>query len=201
MTVSSPKQTRQRLGVLFSLPLFFCLIFFVFQLASERTDIRLLQIQNLESTVNTLNLLAKDAESGERGFLLTGEFALLSRFQEAKITLPKQRTFLDSYEKESQDLQPKLEKLYTLVQKRLDETDQILQVQNDKGFASAIDKTKALTPDLTMNELRLSSLDLLKELSQREDSYLKKAEQPEQGSFRRVWNRHRADDRGDVLAV
>ena len=174
MPVSSPKQTRQRLGVLFSLPLFFCLVFFLFQLFSEKTDIHLLQIQNLQSSVNTLDFLAKDAESSERGFLLTGELTVLSPFEQAKLTLPKQKTIIDGYESESRDLRPQLDNLFNLVKRRLDETDEVLQAQREKGFAAAIEKTKSGDSQGTMNQLRISSLDLLRALSEHEDDTLKR---------------------------
>ena len=172
MPVSSPKQTRQRLGFLFSLPLLFCLIFFVFQLGTETTDINLLGIQNIESSVNSLNSMAKEAESSERGYLLTGELSVLSPFRQAQHTLPKVRESVEVYSKDRPELKHPLLKLCDLVQKRLDETDRVLHAQTDKGFAAAIDLTKTSGSDDTMRNLRRSSLDLLKELSKEEDEYI-----------------------------
>lgn len=166
------KQTRQRLGILFSLPLAFCLAFFVFQLISERTDYHLLEIQNIEATVNALNAMAKDAESSERGYLLTGELTQLSPFQQAKITLPKQDNSIDFLSKDQEGWKAPLKNLSGLVSKRLQETELVLQTQRDKGFAAAVEVTKTSGAELTMNTLRRNSLDLLKELSAREDEYI-----------------------------
>lgn len=174
MPVSSPTQTRKRLGILFSLPLFFCLVFFLFQLEAEKTDISLLRIQNLESSVNMLNTLAKDTESSERGYLLTGEISLLSPFEQAKITLPKQIASTEFYTKDNPPLQKYLGKLSQLVQKRLDDTDRVLQMQKAKGFAAALDLTRSSDADSNMNNLRKSSLDLLKDLSKQEDDVIRK---------------------------
>ena len=68
MPLPVPTSTRRRLAFLFSVPLAFSLVFFLVQLAAERADIYLLEIQNLQSSVRELRLLAKQAESSERGF-------------------------------------------------------------------------------------------------------------------------------------
>lgn len=169
MPVSSPKQTRQRLGILFSLPLFFCLVFFLLQVAAEDTDTRLLQIQNLESDVNRLDSLAKNAESSERGFLLTGDLALLSPFEAAKIEL---QNFQVS-KKDIGSLAPALDELTRMVQKRLNQTGEVLAAQRSKGFEAAIDLTKLEKSDETMNSLQTSSDGLRKHLSELETQYLK----------------------------
>ena len=173
MPVSSPKQTRQRLGVLFSLPLFFCLVFFLFQLGTEKTDIHLLEIQNLESSVNSLNAMAKDTESSERGYLLTGDITLLSPFRQAQLTLPKEVASLGVYSKNRPELKRSLEELSDLVQKRLTVTERVLQAQKADGFGTAIDVTKQSEADQTMNNLRRKSLDVLKVLSAQEDAYIR----------------------------
>lgn len=183
MPVSSPKQTRKRLGILFSLPLFFCIVFFLFQLEAEKTDISLLRIQNLEASVNTLNSMAKDAESSERGYLLTGDVALLAPFQQAKITLPKQIAASDFYTRDSPPLQKVFRQLADSVQKRLQDTEMVLQAQKAKGFADAIDLTKSSQANATMNDLRRRSLDLLKDLSKQEDGILRKQRILGQGAF------------------
>jgi signal transduction histidine kinase len=169
MPVSSPKQTRQRLGILFSLPLFFCLVFFLLQVAAEDTDTRLLQIQNLEADVNRLDSLAKNAESSERGFLLTGDLALLSPFAAAKLELENFRVD----KRDIGELRPKLNDLVKLVQTRLSQTDSVLAAQKNKGFAVAIDLTKQEKSDDTMNALQLNSDQLRKRLSELETQHLK----------------------------
>jgi signal transduction histidine kinase len=183
MLVSSPKQTRQRLGALFSLPLFFCIVFFLFQLETEKTSIHLLEIQNLEDSVNTLEATAKDSESSERGFLLTGEVTMLSPYEQAKITLPKQITSIAFYSKDRSKLQAELNRLSDLVQRRLDETNYVLALQKQKGFAAAIERTRSGPGDVIMQKLRYSSLSLLGELSNQEDQYLKNQRTLNTGAF------------------
>jgi signal transduction histidine kinase len=174
MPVSNAKQTRQRLGILFSLPLFFCIVFFVFEVFNGTANNHLLAIQNLEGNVKTLRSLAKDAESSERGFLLTGDEVLLAPFRQAKITLPKMELKVDSSEPQHAQLQAALDHLAALVQQRLDQTERIVSIQKDKGFAAAIEATKSPTPDAgkLMSDLRQESIDALKDLSAREQRAL-----------------------------
>jgi len=172
MLVSSAKQTRQRLGILFSLPLFFCIVFFIFQVLTGVHNSHLLQIQNLETSVNTMRSLAKDAESSERGFLLTGKTVLLSPFKQAKITFDKMQLTVDSNEPDHSKLQAQLDEFRALVRKRLDETDQIIKRQEDSGFTAAVEAAKSGDGDSTMTELRLKSILILQDLDIREQNAL-----------------------------
>jgi CHASE3 domain sensor protein len=169
MPVSSPKHTRQHLGILFSLPLFFCLVFFLMQVAAEDTDTHLLQIQNLESDVNRLDSLAKNAESSERGFLLTGDLTLLTPFQAAKLEL----NHFQVDQKGLGKLRPLMDSLVQLVQVRISQTDHVLAAQKNKGFAAAISQTKIEGSESTMNSLQSASDELRKQLSDLETQYLK----------------------------
>ena len=121
MLVSSSKQTRTRLGILFSLPLLFCIVFFGFQVFTGTTSTRLLAIQGFENDVNTLKSVAKDAESSERGFLLTGDQTLLSPVKQARITLDKMKLTLESEEKDFPQVHAQLIHLHALVERRLTE--------------------------------------------------------------------------------
>jgi signal transduction histidine kinase len=173
MAVSGPKNTRQRLGFLFSLPLVFCLVFFLMELAGEKTDIHLLQIQNLQTSVAVLESLAKDAESSERGFLLTGEESARVAFQQVKEALPKQMAFTRSSAKDHPELTAQLDNLIALVEKRINQESAVLAIQQKDGFAAAIEQTKSGKSASTMSELRKSSIDLLKRLNEEEDGYLR----------------------------
>jgi signal transduction histidine kinase len=173
MAVSGPKNTRRRLGFLFSLPLVFCLIFFLMELASESTDNHLLQIQNLQASVAALETMAKEAESSERGFLLTGDEAAKSSFEQVQATLSKEIDFTEIYAKPYPEFQNKLDYVIDHVRQRIRQESDVFSTQEAKGFAAAIDRTKNGASDKTMRELRDSSLELLKALDKAEDDYLK----------------------------
>lgn len=160
MLAFSPKQTRQRLGLLFSLPFVFCLIFFFLQVESEKTDIRLLQIQNFQSDVNRLVTLAKNAESSERGFLLTRDVRLLSPFEAAKLELSS-----IGAKKELGTLRPGMKELINLVRGRLNQTDAVLKAQREQGFDAAIATTEEPDSASAMNKVHLKASWLRQQLN------------------------------------
>jgi signal transduction histidine kinase len=176
MQVSSPKQTRRRLGILFSLPLIFCLIFFLFQVRAEQTDVRLLKIQNLQSIVSSLSYLAKDAESSERGFLVTGDSSLLARYRpgdsrvgtpvpEAKLRVQKLTAQADYYANQWPKLHQKMLVLSQYVQTRMDQTEQVWKTQEAEDFAAAVALTKSMDREKTMGQVGQSSLELMQDLN------------------------------------
>src|SRR5438270_11556166 len=80
-------QTRRRLAALFSIPFAFSLVFFFVSLATEQADTGLKQTQDLLSRVLQLRAIANDVESGERGYLLTGDETSLQPLNTALRTM------------------------------------------------------------------------------------------------------------------
>jgi len=172
MPLPVPTNTRRRLAFLFSVPLAFSLVFFLVQLAAERADIYLLEIQNLQSSVRELRLLAKQAESSERGFLLIGDDRYLFPLEQANAILPTQIKFCRGYAKDWPALQPDIEKAAALVEKRLAQANKIMQTQRTKGFAAALELTRSGEGDKTMDDLTKVTNDLLKNVNNIEATYL-----------------------------
>lgn len=174
MQVSSAKQTRQRLGFLFSLPLFLCIVFFLFQIASRTADNHLQTIKNLESNVNHLHSLAIDAESSERGFLLTGDEAVLARFAQAQFkfklngNLPADTADLN--------LNQQLQDLTKAISRRFDQTSKILDIQKTNGFGDAIKATKSDDSEATMKDIQSKSSALINRLNALEQADHAKAQ-------------------------
>lgn len=173
MPLPVPANTRRRLVFLFSVPLAFSLVFFIVEILAERTDIHLLQIQNLQSNIAQLRLLAKDAESGERGFLLTGDDNYLLPLKQAEAVLETQVNFCMEYAKDQPALQPDITKVATLIRRRFDEADLVLRTQQSKSFAAAIEVTKSAQSDRTMDELLMGINHLLQNVNREEDNYLR----------------------------
>ena len=167
--------TRRRLGILFSLPFAFSLLFFSLTLATERTDVSLLQTQTLTSCVERLDGLANDAQAGERGFLITGDERYLYPFQQANAMLP---TAMDSCTHEAEDhphaIQQQIAKADDLVQKRFAQAAHVLEVQSSKGFAAAVEAMKADDSETTMDSIRKQIGDLRRELSDEQSKYRQK---------------------------
>lgn len=174
--MSVPVQTdpKRRLAILFSVPLAFSLLFFFVNLATERTDTRLLETQNLSWNVTQLRYLATDANAAERGFLLTGDESYLLPLKQAKAVFPIQARFCESYARERRDLQPRLQHLVTLVQTSFNEADHVLEMQQTAGFSAALDLVKTGASETTINQIRAAAGNLQSALEREEEDSLER---------------------------
>ena len=172
MPLPVPTHTRRRLAFLFSVPLAFSLVFFLVQLAAERADIYLLEIQNLQSSIRELRLLARQAESSERGFLLIGDDRYLFPLEQANAILPTQVKFCQGYAKDWPALKPDIDAVIGLVETRIVQANKVLETQRTKGFAAALELTRSGEADKTMDQLTTKAADLLKNVNDIESSYL-----------------------------
>src|ERR1700745_3681840 len=90
MALAVQAKTRRRLALLFTVPLAFSLMFFIASTQAENTDIEILAVQNLRASLSNLLAYTQDAETSERGFLLTGDDRYLESFQQAKLQIKTQ---------------------------------------------------------------------------------------------------------------
>ena len=173
-TVSLPDHTgtRRRLGFLFSIPLAFSLLFFLVDVASERTDTQLLDIQSLSSAVDQLRALATDAESGERGYLLMNEDRYLLPLQQATREFPIQVRTCLKFAEEEPALRPEIERLAHLVTQRFTQAETVLQIQRTSGLRAALEAMRAGQSEATMDEIRTSVRKLLRDLDAQRNAYL-----------------------------
>jgi signal transduction histidine kinase len=175
MPLPVPAKTRQRLAFLFSLPLVFSLVFVGVEMLSERTDIRLLEIQNLRTSISELRRLAKNAESSERGFLLTGDKSYLQPLNEAALLLPLRIKICQGYAVNHPELQPKIEAIYALVQTRFSWAQQLqVLAQRDNNLEGALDQEKTGMPDLVMGRIDNAVNELLKKIGELEEDNLER---------------------------
>ena len=165
--------TRRRLGILFSLPLAFSLLFFSLTLATEHTDVSLLRIQNLTSCVQQLDTLANDVQAGERGFLITGDEQYLFPLQQANAILATQTdSCLHSAEEQPSSIRKQVGDATRKAQQRFAEANHVLEVQKKNGFAAAIETMKADASEQTMSELRRETNELQRQFSDEQTKYL-----------------------------
>jgi signal transduction histidine kinase len=172
MTLPVDTKTRRRLALLFTVPLAFSLLFFLANQIAEHIDVRFLQLQNLASSLNRLLSLCKDAETGERGFLLTGDDRYLAPLQQADAWLPGEGNLCRTYAKDRPALQRKVQQVVALAQKRLAEANQVLDTQRTKGFTAALEVTKSTDAHGTMDLVRNNVNDLETEINKEQSSYL-----------------------------
>lgn len=172
MTLPVDTRTRRRLALLFAVPLAFSLLFFVANQIAEHIGVRFLQLQNLASSLNRLLSLCKDAETGERGFLLTGDDRYLAPLQQANAWLPGESNLCRTYAKDRPALQGKVQQVIALAQKRLAEANRVLDTQRTKGFTAALELTRSSDALGTMDLVRNDVNDLETEINQEQSSYL-----------------------------
>ncbi|MGA8029813.1 MAG: ATP-binding protein [Bryobacteraceae bacterium] len=172
MTPSAQNNTKRRLALLFSVPLAFSLIFFFVNVAAQRTDTRLLEVQNVSSCVVELRDFAAGAESAVRSFLLTGDDRYQSAYERAKELLPGKISDCRDDVERRPELHGRFDALTKLVHKRFDEVDQLFRIQSAQGTAAAIEYIESGEPEKTMDAIRRASGDLQSKLNRDERGYL-----------------------------
>jgi len=174
MPLPVPAKTRRRLVFLFSLPLVFSLVFFGVNLLSERTDIHLIDIQNLERSITELRRLAKDVESNERGFLLTGDSRYLLHLNEAAALLPLRIKICQAYAVSRPELKHGINTVANFVQQRFELAKELLEAQREKNFAAALEVEKTGKPDDVMDKVETATADVLKDVRGIEEANLER---------------------------
>jgi len=153
MTFSDQTKTRRRLAILFSVPFAFSLLFFLVNIQLVHTDTQLLKIQGLTLSVDRLRALATDAESGERGFLLTNEEQYLFPLDHATSSLDQQiQRCLDLAPDST--LRGQLQVVGGLVRKRVAEANRIVFTAQHNGLQAALQAMRSGKSELTMNQIR-----------------------------------------------
>jgi signal transduction histidine kinase len=170
MTVSSQTKTRRRLALLCFVPVAFSLLFYLANQRGDSANIQIRSIQNLQSSILTLQSLAEECETGERGFLLTGDERYLTPYQQAKSRLPTEIDYTRILTKDMGQFQPRTERVIGLTYQLFGQAEKILDTQQKLGFAEALGLFKTGDGQETMDKLRKSvgelEVDLGKSLSQ-----------------------------------
>jgi signal transduction histidine kinase len=183
MTSTGQAKTRRRLAFLFSIPLIFSIVFFGVDVAAEHTDIELLKIRTVYSSVTELRTLARDAESGEQGFLLTGDQRDLMPLEQGELLLRSQISNSLRAATERPEVEPQVKQLVRLVQIRFTEAESTLQVQRTRGTPAALYSLKSGESEKTMDELRTTASSILAELDSENAEY----EKNERGLYSRTF--------------
>ncbi len=171
MTLPEQTKTKRRLAFLFSIPLLFSIVFFGVDLAAEYTDIELMKIRTVYSSVAELQMLAQDAESGERGFLLTGDERFLMPLEQGKLLLNSEALNSLSAANERKEVKPEVDQLVRLVRQEYGQVDQVLDAQRTQGYPAAIYSLKTGNLGNTMSQIRAKSTAILKTLDQEDAKY------------------------------
>jgi signal transduction histidine kinase len=137
MKISEYSNARVRLGILFSLPLAFSLLFFAVDMGSQHNESLILDLQLLHSHVGALRGIANDAEVGENGFLLSGDPNYLATLEAANTRLGLTKRELGNFQGVPR-IQPPIDRLLVLVEERVREANSVIDMQRVQGLAAAV---------------------------------------------------------------
>jgi signal transduction histidine kinase len=183
MAASVQPKTRRRLAALFSVPLAFSLVFFFVNQASEHRETRLLEVQRLANCIQQLRAEARDAESGERGFYLTGDERFLDPLNLAAAALPEWERQTRAYAADRSSYRPRLERLLAMVDERFNEAWTGVN-RKRQGVLTPESLTAHLNREQdTMDQVREISASLIADLHSEEFALLDSQQAYSRGSF------------------
>ncbi|MGC2661254.1 MAG: CHASE3 domain-containing protein, partial [Bryobacteraceae bacterium] len=172
MSAATQTSTRRRLAVLFCVPLAFSLLFFIANQAAQHTDLSLQQLESLSSNINALFQLCISGQTGERGFLLTGDETYLVPLREAQAFLPGQIEMCRTYAKDRPNLAPDVNRIIGDAHVLFDQSNKTLDLIQKGSFVEALGKIKAGDGEKTMNDLRANVADFQVQFGRIRGKYL-----------------------------
>jgi PAS domain S-box-containing protein len=131
-------------------------IIFVYQVgllrirAEQKTASHLLVLQDLSDFLSLL----KDAETGQRGFLLTGEESYLQPYNTARSQTQSELDDLNQLASSGQLLQQEVQKLSALAHDKLTELDQTIALRRANGPDAALAVVRSNNGKQLMDDLR-----------------------------------------------
>ncbi len=168
MSSPVPRKTRRRLAALFSVPLAFSLVFFFVNEAADRREAHLLQAEKLSGCLTQLRAHARDAESGERGYYLTGEDRYLTPLLQTQGTLGGWIRQARAESRLQPRYGPRVEHVIKLVQLRFARAFKGVALRRRGVLSSAEFATQIEQSQDTMDEIRREVRALLNELDREE---------------------------------
>ncbi|WNG44919.1 PAS domain-containing protein [Archangium minus] len=105
----------------------------------------------------------KDAETSQRGFQLTGEEGYLVPYEEARLRIHPSLERLRTLTSDNPDQQRRIERMETLVQRKLEVIERIITLQKEGQSAAALELIRRGEGQRMMNELRALERELREE--------------------------------------
>ena len=113
----------------------------------KHTYLVMLELDNLFSSL-------KDAESGQRGFVITGNRKYLDPYYEALVTVRTHLAALNDLTRDNPDQQRRLARIEPLIRTKLSLIDDTIRLRSSAGFQSARDRIMTDAGKKTMDALR-----------------------------------------------
>jgi len=155
--------------LLFSLPLIVCLLFFFASLLGEKYNDQVQNTQSFQNALLRLEGLAKDAESGERGYLLSGDESYLLPYQLALGDISSDANTLINQVRDNAALRPSQKatalRIIDLARKAVDDAGQNISAARKDSFRPPIDRLHGAAAESRAEQLRKAVGDLEGQLS------------------------------------
>jgi len=156
----SRQQVRMDMTVSFSLALvavFFALSGFVSYMnirTLNRDSSQIAETHNIILGLNQVLSTMKDAETGQRGYVLTGQDSYLLPYTAAVNAIEERVLRLEQEAKDQPEFQLRIAPLKVHIAAKLNELDQTIQLRRDKGFEAALDLVKSDHGKADMDAIR-----------------------------------------------
>ncbi|QRN99618.1 CHASE3 domain-containing protein [Archangium violaceum] len=133
----------------------------------SRTSGRVTHTLDVISEADHLLSLLKDAETGQRGYLLTGEELFLAPYEEALLHIRPSKERLRSLLSEDDSQRQRLERMDALIQRKLEVMEQTISLSRGGQPAEAAEQVRAGEGKRLMDELRVLERELREEEQRR----------------------------------
>jgi signal transduction histidine kinase/DNA-binding response OmpR family regulator len=104
--------------------------------------------------INALRASLTDAETGQRGFLLTGEDRYLEPYRHARAAIPGLLKSLGTATMSRPDQAKRIERLNPLVNEKLEELELTIELRRSKGFEAALAVVRSDRGRVAMDQMR-----------------------------------------------
>ncbi|HTC91642.1 MAG TPA: CHASE3 domain-containing protein, partial [Bryobacteraceae bacterium] len=133
-------RSREGLALLFALAIVLAIVLLSFRSwrasASHAEQVEV--TQRTVSGINALLLALTNAETGQRGFLLTGEDRYLDPYRQACVDIPQLLRALRLATEPRPDQAQRIENLSPVIDEKLAELARTIELRHDKGFDAAL---------------------------------------------------------------
>jgi methyl-accepting chemotaxis protein len=117
-------------------------------------NVQAAQTREVIQSVDKLLLSLVDAETGQRGFLLTGENRYLEPYNQAIQTIPAELAKLNQFLASRPNESSNVSRLKSLVDQKLSELRQTISLRQTQGIAPAVNVVISDQGKTTMDEIR-----------------------------------------------
>jgi CHASE3 domain sensor protein len=123
--------------------------------------------------VDSIGQTILNAETGQRGYLLTGDTEYLHPYNTAQITLPDQLAQLNSSMSLIDRHHPRVDRVTVLAKAKMVELQKTIQTARDGSLEKAIAEVKTNRGKEIMDELRVLLAEIITRQTERLDTYQK----------------------------